>query len=270
MCERGERPGGMSFLKAPAKKKRQGMGFAFGGNGTKKPRPVFGKDEESKRPPPSALMAFGAEEDVKRLSPSAMMAGGADVGAASDEAVDPLDAFMAVTVAEAEKPSLGMHKPEEYAEDADEDFMDDYTHKDSGVRGGGDNSDDEVYAAEKKIDKAIKAAEAKGDDDEAKAEKKSGVLPEINHEEMVYMPIKKEFYTEDKVLAALSDGEVASYKKSLELSVTWITGGVAPRPLQSFAQAGFGPEIMVSIAKAGYEKPTGIQAQAWPILLRGY
>jgi ATP-dependent RNA helicase DDX42 len=51
--------------------------------------------------------------------------------------------------------------------------------------------------------------------------------------------------------------------------VTWITGGVAPRPLQSFAQAGFGPEIMVSIAKAGYEKPTGIQAQAWPILLRG-
>ena len=48
-----------------------------------------------------------------------------------------------------------------------------------------------------------------------------------------------------------------------------MTGGAAPRPVKTFKQAGFGKEIMDAISKAGYEKPSGIQAQAWPILLSG-
>eukprot|EP01052_Picozoa_sp_SAG31_P053499 SAG31_NODE_13748_length_849_cov_1.597333_2_plen_88_part_01 len=63
--------------------------------------------------------------------------------------------------------------------------------------------------------------------------------------------------------------ELNSYKKSLDLSVTWMTGGPPPRPIKTFNQAGFGKEIDHAIAKAGYEKPSGIQAQAWPILLSG-
>ena len=42
-----------------------------------------------------------------------------------------------------------------------------------------------------------------------------------------------------------------------------------PRPIKSFASAGFAKQIMQGIAKAGYEKPTPIQSQAWPVLMSG-
>ena len=153
--------------------------FGFG-KAKKKPAIKFGAaaaadDDKPKRPSPSALMgAFGAVEEVKRPSPGALMAaqGGSAAAGGKDE-VDPLDAFMSDVSAEAAKPSQNKPVVEQF--DEDDDIMDDYEHTDNGVRGGGDNSDDEVYAAEKTLDKRAKAEEKKKDGDGQP--QKEGVRP---------------------------------------------------------------------------------------------
>lgn len=43
-----------------------------------------------------------------------------------------------------------------------------------------------------------------------------------------------------------------------------------PNPVKNFEQAFHNyPEILEEIRKAGFEKPSPIQSQAWPVLLRG-
>eukprot|EP01050_Picozoa_sp_SAG11_P022928 SAG11_NODE_4461_length_1887_cov_3.988814_3_plen_207_part_00 len=201
------------FLKAPKHKK--GGGFAFAKKKAKVSAFGNNEEEEAKRPPPAALMGFGEEEEeVKRPPPSALMDSSSSAGSSSGGAaaastaysfvaeVDPLDAFMSDVKAEAAKPSQKVvhAEPDELE---DEDIMDGYEHKDNGVGGGGDNSDEDVYAAEKKMDKKLKAEEDNKDKEDTK-----GVLPPINHAEMVYMPVKKEFYREDPTIARMSEEEV--------------------------------------------------------------
>jgi ATP-dependent RNA helicase DDX42 len=99
--------------------------------------------------------------------------------------------------------------------------------------------------------------------------KSSGMLPTVDHAEMTYAPFRRSFYTESPEVAAMTDEEIRAYRKEIDVSVTWLTGGGVPRPIKSFASAGFAKQIMQGIAKAGYEKPTPIQSQAWPVLMSG-
>ena len=243
--------------------------LAFGQSKAKKPR-AFGNAPASKRPPPSALMGgFGADDDddeapKKRPPPAALM--GDEAAAAVDDDVDPLDAFMSEVSQEvkANKPSVAA-KGEEFEE---EDIMDGYEHTDgAGPGGGGDNSDEEVYAAEKRADRVTKEKEAKGGDDDVA--QPTGVLAKVDHSQIEYMPFRRDFYKEHPEVAAQTDAAVAAYKKELDISVTWLTGGSVPRPVQTFKQAGFPVAVMKAIEKAGYEKPSAVQAQAWPALLSG-
>lgn len=48
-----------------------------------------------------------------------------------------------------------------------------------------------------------------------------------------------------------------------------VSGFDAPRPIQTFKQCGFDGPLMAAITKAGYQKPTAIQAQALPAALCG-
>jgi ATP-dependent RNA helicase DDX42 len=183
-----------------------------------------------------------------------------------DDEVDPLDAFMSEVSQEvkANKPSVAA-KGEEFEE---EDIMDGYEHTDgAGPGGGGDNSDEEVYAAEKRADRVTKEKEAKGGDDDVA--QPTGVLAKVDHSQIEYMPFRRDFYKEHPEVAAQTDAAVAAYKKELDISVTWLTGGSVPRPVQTFKQAGFPVAVMKAIEKAGYEKPSAVQAQAWPALLSG-
>ena len=259
------RAGGHAMSKRPA------LGFkgklAFGQSKPKKPR-AFGDAPAAKRPPPSALMGgFGGDEEdeaPKRPPPAALMAD-EDAEAAGAE-VDPLDAFMSEVSQEvqANKPTSAPRGEEL----EDEDIMDDYEHQDgAGPSGAGDNSDDEVYATEKRVDRAAKAKEAKGGDDDDS--QPTGVLPKIDHSQIEYMPFRRDFYKEHPEVSALTDEVVAAYKKELDISVTWLTGGSAPRPVQTFKQVGFPAAVMTAIEKAGYEQPSAVQAQAWPTLLSG-
>ncbi|GKU87030.1 hypothetical protein SLEP1_g1488 [Rubroshorea leprosula] len=64
----------------------------------------------------------------------------------------------------------------------------------------------------------------------------------------------------------MSEPEIAEYQRSLAIRVS---GFDAPRPVKTFEDCGFSPELMCAIAKQAYEKPTAIQCQALPIVLSG-
>lgn len=59
---------------------------------------------------------------------------------------------------------------------------------------------------------------------------------------------------------------MADYRRLLGMRVS---GFDAPRPIKSFAQCGFDTPLAGAIARAGYERPTTIQAQALPAALSG-
>lgn len=48
-----------------------------------------------------------------------------------------------------------------------------------------------------------------------------------------------------------------------------VSGYGPPKPIQTFGQAGFDHLLLGAIKKAGYDKPTAIQAQALPAVLSG-
>ncbi|XP_068135474.1 probable ATP-dependent RNA helicase DDX43 [Hyperolius riggenbachi] len=88
-------------------------------------------------------------------------------------------------------------------------------------------------------------------------------------------PVLKTFYVEAKAVSLRTDEEVAQWRKENN-DITCedlIEGGkrVIPKPVQTFQEAfeAF-PDVIAAIEDAGFEKPTPIQAQAWPIILQGY
>lgn len=64
----------------------------------------------------------------------------------------------------------------------------------------------------------------------------------------------------------MSEQDVAEYRKSLAIRVS---GFDVPRPVKTFDDCGFSPQLMNAIKKQEYEKPTPIQCQALPIVLSG-
>lgn len=60
--------------------------------------------------------------------------------------------------------------------------------------------------------------------------------------------------------------QVAEYRRSLGIRVS---GFDVPKPIKLFAHCGFDAPLAAAVAKAGYERPTAIQAQALPAALSG-
>lgn len=58
----------------------------------------------------------------------------------------------------------------------------------------------------------------------------------------------------------------ADYRKKHDLTVT---GDGVPDPFQTFEAAGFPRDILDEIKRAGFQYPTPIQSQAWPVALTG-
>ena len=68
------------------------------------------------------------------------------------------------------------------------------------------------------------------------------------------------------MLSSVLTVQVNSYRRQLDMRVA---GFDPPKPVKTFAQCGFDAELMAAIKKAGYERPTAIQAQALPAALSG-
>ena len=68
------------------------------------------------------------------------------------------------------------------------------------------------------------------------------------------------------MLNAVRNMQVQTLRRQLGVRVS---GFDPPRPVQTFAQCGFDATVMAAIARAGYDVPTAIQAQALPAALSG-
>ncbi|XP_037076952.1 probable ATP-dependent RNA helicase DDX43 [Pollicipes pollicipes] len=85
-------------------------------------------------------------------------------------------------------------------------------------------------------------------------------------------PLQKNFYKEDPAVAAMPDDEVARVRAEMnDVHVSCDEKDAPlPNPVTTFEQAFAAyPEILDELVKVGFEKPTPIQAQGWPVLLSG-
>lgn len=79
-------------------------------------------------------------------------------------------------------------------------------------------------------------------------------------------PFEKNFYKEHPDVSNRSMPEIAAYLQSKEITVR---GNGNCKPVFRFEEANFPDYVMGEIRKAGFQEPTPIQAQGWPIALSG-
>ncbi|KAI3512545.1 hypothetical protein L1887_19861 [Cichorium endivia] len=79
-------------------------------------------------------------------------------------------------------------------------------------------------------------------------------------------PFEKNFYVESPAVAKMSESEVEEYRTRREITVE---GRDVPKPVKTFSDARFPEYVMQEIVKAGFTEPTAIQAQGWPMALKG-
>ncbi|KAI9082594.1 hypothetical protein K1719_035463 [Acacia pycnantha] len=190
--------------------------------------------------------------------------------------IDPLDAFMEGIHEEmrAAPPPQPKEKAEDrYRDDDEDDPMDSFLRakKDVGLTlasealQAGYDSDEEVYAAAKAVDAGM--IEYDSDDNPLLVDKKKiEPIPALDHSSIEYEPFNKDFYEEKPSISGMSEQDVAEYRKSLAIR---ISGFDVPKPIKTFEDCGFPPQLMNAIKKQGYEKPTSIQCQALPVVLSG-
>ncbi|XP_062087672.1 DEAD-box ATP-dependent RNA helicase 20 [Humulus lupulus] len=77
---------------------------------------------------------------------------------------------------------------------------------------------------------------------------------------------EKNFYVESPTVAAMSERDVEEYRLRREITVE---GRDVPKPIKDFGDIGFPEYVLEEISKAGFVEPTPIQAQGWPMALKG-
>ncbi|KAJ7341658.1 hypothetical protein JRQ81_006087, partial [Phrynocephalus forsythii] len=87
-------------------------------------------------------------------------------------------------------------------------------------------------------------------------------------------PIEKCFYKESPRIACMSQEEAARWRKeNNNITCDDLKEGEKrqiPNPIYTFEDAFiYYPDIMANIKKVGFQRPTPIQSQAWPIILQG-
>ena len=119
-------------------------------------------------------------------------------------------------------------------------------------------------------DVTARAAQPRIDWDQVKA----GVVEWKKRKWADLPPIKKNLYIESKATHSLSEAQVEIWRKeNFNIRCDDLTEGEkrpTPKPTCTFEDAFQQyPEIMQSIRRAGFQKPTPIQSQSWPIILQG-
>jgi ATP-dependent RNA helicase DDX5/DBP2 len=80
------------------------------------------------------------------------------------------------------------------------------------------------------------------------------------------IPFEKNFYVEHPAVTALTEDEVTAYRRKREITVE---GRNVPKPVRTFEEASFPDYVLHEVLKAGFTEPTAIQAQGWPMALKG-
>ncbi|XP_055523405.1 uncharacterized protein LOC129717491 isoform X2 [Wyeomyia smithii] len=90
-------------------------------------------------------------------------------------------------------------------------------------------------------------------------------LQKINWSKMQLAPFKKDFYHEHPAIRNRSQRDVERFHEKHDITII----GNCPKPITEFDEIDMPDYVLNEIEKQGYQKPTPIQAQGWPIALSG-
>lgn len=99
------------------------------------------------------------------------------------------------------------------------------------------------------------------------ANKQKKDLARIDHNNIIYISFRKNFYVEVPEIAKMTHEEIEVYREELE--GIRVKGKGCPRPIKTWAQCGVSTKELNVLKRLGYEKPTPIQAQAVPAIMSG-
>ena len=77
---------------------------------------------------------------------------------------------------------------------------------------------------------------------------------------------EKNFYMEHPAVTACTEAEVQEIRKKADMT---IIGNDVPKPVRTFDEASFPSYVLGEIKKLGFDAPTAIQMQGWPMALSG-
>eukprot|EP01033_Poteriospumella_lacustris_P005919 gene5920-4253_t len=224
-------------------------------------RPTSFVAKTESKPPP--VKDYFDEDDDDDNEP---MNKGRQSSLADDDDDDPLDSFMAgitkqIVSQSTQPPSRPAELPQivSGADELDEDF---YLNnlkpaKSSASRGNDSDSEAELIRS------------SGGDEEQMK--KKIEPLPRVDHSAITYPSFKKALYKESAAVASWAAADVDEYRQEHQVSVLAADDSInTPKPLRTFADAGFDAKLRQEIERQGFQQPTPIQSQAIPIVLSGY
>jgi ATP-dependent RNA helicase DDX5/DBP2 len=77
---------------------------------------------------------------------------------------------------------------------------------------------------------------------------------------------EKDFYIEHPDVAKRSEQEADAWRASKQIVVN---GTDVPKPVMTFDEASMPEYVLTEVLRCGFDKPTPIQSQGWPMALKG-
>jgi ATP-dependent RNA helicase DDX5/DBP2 len=92
-------------------------------------------------------------------------------------------------------------------------------------------------------------------------------LPQMDWKRVQLIHFEKNFYHEHPNVAKMSLEEAEEVRRQNDITI--IKGYSIPKPVKTFVEASFPDYILETIREAGFDNPTAIQIQGWPVALSG-
>jgi ATP-dependent RNA helicase DDX5/DBP2 len=93
-----------------------------------------------------------------------------------------------------------------------------------------------------------------------------GSLSNIDFANTALTPFEKDFYIEHPAVTARHESDAQAWRASKQIVVT---GAGVPKPCLTFEEASMPEYVLSEVMKQGFDKPTPIQSQGWPMALKG-
>lgn len=91
-------------------------------------------------------------------------------------------------------------------------------------------------------------------------------LSQIDFQNTQLVAFEKDFYIEHPDVRKRSDQEADAWRASKQIV---IIGEGIPKPCMTFDEASMPEYILSQVLKQGFDRPTPIQSQGWPMALKG-
>ena len=88
----------------------------------------------------------------------------------------------------------------------------------------------------------------------------------IDFSKQELVPFEKNFYLEHPDVTKRSEQEAEAWRASKQIVVR---GTDVPKPCMTFDEASMPEYVLSEVMKCGFDRPTPIQSQGWPMALKG-